>query len=406
MTAGDDVWPVVIVGAGPAGLVLAWVLHRAGVPVLVLERSTRAELGRLPKAGAMEHRVARMLEREGLGAPILALDRENHRCEFRTPQASTVVEYGELTGGRGHVILPQHLLVDRVCGALLDAGVPVWFSHGVREVRDGADAAGLTVEQPDGTARELRARVVVGADGAAGVVGRAVAAAPDVRVHDRRLPGRWLVIAAATPPLVDHTIYAAHPRGFASHLRRAPDETRFYLEIAGDQEAADWSADAIRAELGERLGAGTALADARIGAVGTLDLRTRVVEPMQHGRLVLVGDAAHLITPAGGKGMNLALADAVELGHALADALGSGGDARWRAFSQTRLATIWRTQAFSDWLLRILSARSAGATGGAGTDGGAASDFGLGLREGWVDALGSDPLLARWFAHAYAGVDP
>jgi p-hydroxybenzoate 3-monooxygenase len=406
MTPGGDVWPVVIVGAGPAGLVLAWVLHRAGVPVLVLERSTREELGRLSKAGAMEHRVARMLEREGLGAPILALGQENHRCEFRTPQASTVVEYGALTGGRGHVLLPQHLLVDRVCGALVDVGVPMWFSHGVREVRDGPDEAVLTVEQPGGTERPLRARVVIGADGAAGVVANAVTAAPEVRVHDRRLPGRWLVIAAATPPLVGHTIYAAHPRGFASHLRRGPDETRFYLEIAGDQEAADWSMDEIRAELGERLGVGTALEDARIDAVGTLDLRTRVVEPMQHGRLVLIGDAAHLITPAGGKGMNLALVDAVELGHALADGLGSAGDARWRAFSDTRLAAIWRTQAFSDWLLRILSARSAGATGGAGDDGGAARDFGLGLREGWVDALGSDPLLARWFAHAYAGVDP
>jgi p-hydroxybenzoate 3-monooxygenase len=126
---------------------------------------------------------------------------------------------------------------------------------------------------------------------------------------------------------------------------------------------------------------------------------------MQAGSTYLVGDAAHLITPAGGKGMNLAVADAVELAHGLIEAHdGEGHDgegARLAAYSDTRLPVITATQGFSDWFLRILSAFSADALAGSGS-----AAFVHGMREGWVRRLRDDPLLARWFAHAYAGVDP
>lgn len=401
VTVEQDVasWPVVVVGAGPAGLVLAWVLHRAGVRVVVVDRAARDVLGQAPKAGTMEHRVAALLRDEGLDGGVLALDEENHRCEFRTPQASTVVEYGALTGRRGHVVFPQHRLVSSLAAALERAGVPLWCGHAVAEVRP--DEPAVVVTGPDGTRRELHAAALVGADGAGSPVAQALTARPDGPVaRERDLPARWLVVAAATAPLVGHTLYAAHPRGFAAHLRRGPDETRFYLEVPAADGVEDWSHDAIRAELAERLGLGDALTGVELTSVGPLDLRTRVVEPMQHGDVHLVGDAAHLITPAGGKGMNLALGDAVELAHGLAEKFGPAGDGtRLAAYSTRRLPVIWRAQAFSDWFLRILSARCAAASADA-------PDFAHGLREGWVDALGTDPLLARWFAHAYAGVDP
>jgi p-hydroxybenzoate 3-monooxygenase len=134
-----------------------------------------------------------------------------------------------------------------------------------------------------------------------------------------------------------------------------------------------------------------------------LDLRMRVTEPMQQGRLYLAGDAAHLITPAGGKGMNLAIQDAVELARGLIDRYGPDqDDGRLAAYSGRRLPVIWRTQAFSSWFLHILLASLRdGHEPGPAVPGG----FARGLRDGWVHALQHDRFLARWFAHAYAGVD-
>jgi p-hydroxybenzoate 3-monooxygenase len=387
---------VVIVGAGPAGLVLAWLLRRAGIEFLLVEQLTQAEIGTRPKAGIVEYRTVELLRREGLadapGAP-LTFDTENRRVEFRTPETSHVLEYADLTGDRPHYVFPQHRLVAELAAALVADEAPLAFSHRVVTV-DG-DAPAVVVEGPDGGRRELRPAVVVGADGAASPVAEAMAG--HVATLDRRVPARWLVIASDTPPLVDRTVYGIHPHGYAAHLRRGPRETRFYLEVPADEGAADRSHDALRTELAERLGMPGALDGVPLRSVDTLDLRTRVTTPMQHGPLVLAGDAAHLITPAGGKGMNLAIADAVELAHGLIE----DGDRRLAAYSDTRLPAIWHAQAFSDWFLRILTARTADALGG-----GSAAAFVHGTREAWVRALRDDAGMARWFAHAYAGVEP
>lgn len=387
---------VIIAGAGPAGLILAWLLQRAGVAATVIESRPREELGSLPKAGIIEYRTVQLLIAEGLGGTVLDFAAENHRCEFRTADESVLVDYGALTGGRPHFVFPQHEVVARVAASLLEQGGEVLFSHRVTGVEQDADGARVTSAGPDGP-RELEASVVVGCDGAGSAVAASLAGA--VTQHDRQHPMRMLVISAAMPPLVDHTIYAVHPRGYAAHMRRLPEVTRLYLEIPGDQSPADWPHDRIRDEVGRRLGAGRALEDVELPEVDVLDLRTRVTTPMQHGRVFLVGDAAHLITPAGGKGMNMAIFDAVELAHGLIERFGPERDgARAARYSDTRLPAIWRTQAFSDWFLRIMCALP-----GAGN---VRDGFGLGLREGWVSSLQHDPLLRRWFAHSYAGVDP
>ncbi|MHC1561027.1 FAD-dependent monooxygenase [Actinomycetospora sp. C-140] len=385
---------IVVVGAGPAGLVLAWLLQRAGIDTVVVEQQPPDQLGKQPKAGIVEHRTVELLTAEGLAPEVLAFSDVNRRCEFRTAEESVLVDYAEITGDRPHRVFPQHDLVARAAGSFLERGGTVLFSQRVEKIDQDASGARVITTGPDGE-QEIDAEVVVGSDGAGSAVARSLTG--HVTRHDRRHPMRWLVISAATPPLVDHTIYAAHPRGYAAHMRRLPDVTRLYLEVPGDQSPADWPVPRLREELGLRLGVGDALEDVELPEVDALDLRVRVTTPMQHGRVFLVGDAAHLITPAGGKGMNLAIGDAVELAHGLIERH-RGDGTRAAAYSATRLPVIWRTEAFSDWFLRVISAPP-----GAGDE---RDGFGLGLREGWVSSLQRDPLLRRWFAHAYAGVDP
>ena len=391
---------VAIVGAGPAGLVVAHLLQREDIPFVVFERQALAELVGRPKAGLVEYRTVQLLAREGIAGSTVQFTTENHRCEFRTPDDSVLLEYAALTGGRPHYIYPQHELVQRLCETLTAAGGEVRFGHAVRAVTQDSSGVVLSVEGPDGEPSQVRCEAAVGCDGSSSLVAAAMTKA---RVNEQLLPGRFLVIVAAAPPLEGHTIYAAHPRGFAGQMRRGPAQTRYYLEIPAADTAADWPEQRIRNELTARLGIGRAL-DVPLGEVGVLDLRVRVTEPMQHGPLFLAGDAAHLITPAGGKGMNLAIQDGIELAHGLIERFGPGqDDTRLSAYSRTRLPSIWQTEAFSSWFLHVLlTSLRDGKEPPAAVPGG----FSHGLRQGWIVALQNDPLFARWFAHAYAGVDP
>lgn len=392
---------VAIVGAGPAGLTLAHLLHRADIPFVVFERKAQPDLCRSPKAGLIEYRTVRLLHEEGITPSILDFDVENHRCEFRTPGESAVLEYAALTGGRPHYIYPQHQLVERLYETLIGAGGEIRFEHTLHAVRQERDGVVLSVDGPDGDRTEIECDLAVGCEGSNSRVARALTG---TRISEHILPVRWLVVLGAAPPLVSHTVYAAHPRGFAGQMRRGPDQTRYYLEIPGTDTTADWPAQRVRDELAARLGAGGQLDDVPLVEFGLLDMRVRVTEPMQQDRLFLAGDAAHLITPAGGKGMNLAIQDAVELAHGVIGRFGSGHeDLRLSAYSQTRLPRIWRTHAFSSWMLHLIltSLRD-----GREPPDAVAGGFAYGLRQGWIAALQDDPFLARWFAHAYVGVDP
>ena len=147
---------VVVVGAGPAGLVLAWLLQRAGVATTVVESQPQAELGLLPKAGIVEYRTVQMLTAEGLGDTVLPFAAENRRCEFRTADESVVVDYAEITGGRPHYVFPQHELVARVAASFLDEGGTVLFEHRVTAVEQDDEGARLSVTGPDGAAGDRR----------------------------------------------------------------------------------------------------------------------------------------------------------------------------------------------------------------------------------------------------------
>jgi p-hydroxybenzoate 3-monooxygenase len=165
---------VAIVGAGPAGLVIAHLLQRERIPLVVFERKTRADLCRLPKAGLIEYRTVQLLRRENIAPSILDFSVENHRFEFRTPDESVVLDYAALTGGRPHYIYPQHQLVHRLCETLTEAGGDIRFGHTVCTVRQDPGGVVLSVEGPDGDRPQVRCEVAVGCEGSKSPVAAAM----------------------------------------------------------------------------------------------------------------------------------------------------------------------------------------------------------------------------------------
>jgi p-hydroxybenzoate 3-monooxygenase len=392
---------VCVVGAGPGGLVLGHILHAAGIPTVILERAEAADLCAHTRAGLIEHRTIELLRTHGLADALSTPGVENHALEFRYDGASMCFDYAARTGGNGHHIYPQHLLVGDLVDALTSAGGAIRFGVRATQVLQNADGATVTARALDDTAVTVRCEVAVGCDGANGVVADAVASATTAVAHSH--PFRWLAVIAAAAPPAPRTVYALHPRGFAGQMPRGPRLTRYYLESPRQETEADWPDERIWSELAQRLhvrGEPPPTA-APVLERDVLDLRVRTVEPMQVGRIFLVGDAAHLLTPAGGKGMNLAIQDAAELGCGLRERFrGERDGTRLARYSATRLAATWRTQEFSDWMLGMLHA---GASVGANGNG---PDFAYRLRRARIDRLLTDPAFATWFAHAYAGVDP
>lgn len=398
-SAGDDVTTVAIVGAGPAGLVAAHLLRRAGIDFVLLERHARSQMEMLAKAGQLEYRTVELLKEVGLAPNIVQFDQTNYCCEFRTPEESVLFDYGTLTGDRPHYVYPQHELVARLCDALVAVDGDIRFGTEVTGLRPDEEGITLSFRDGSGVAGSIQCQAVAGCDGARGVIAGSLR---NCKVVEQSLPVRWLAVLGTTPPLEPHTIYAAHPRGFAGQMRRLPTLTRFYLEVPASDTIADWPETRVRDELTTRLMVRGRLDDVQFIEPSLVDLRMRMTTPMQDGNVFIAGDAAHVITPAGGKGMNLAIQDAVELAEGLVERFGENRDGgRLSRYSDTRLPQIWRTQAFSRWMLRLILAGSDGSVDRNDSD-----TFGAGLRQGWISALQHDPTLARWFAYAYAGVDP
>ncbi len=398
-SAGDDVTTVAIVGAGPAGLVAAHLLRRAGIDFVLLERHARSQMEMLAKAGQLEYRTVELLKAVGLAPNIVQFDQTNYCCEFRTPEESVLFDYGTLTGDRPHYVYPQHELVARLCDALVAVDGDIRFGTEVTGLRPDEKGITLSVRDGSGVAGSIQCQAVAGCDGARGVIAGSLR---NCKVVEQSLPVRWLAVLGTTPPLEPHTIYAAHPRGFAGQMRRLPTLTRFYLEVPASDTIADWPETRVRDELTTRLMVRGRLDDVQFIEPSLVDLRMRMTTPMQDGNVFVAGDAAHVITPAGGKGMNLAIQDAVELAEGFVERFGENRDGgRLSRYSDTRLPQIWRTQAFSRWMLRLILAGS-----DESVDRNDSDTFGAGLRRGWISALQHDPTLARWFAYAYAGVDP
>ncbi|MGW0824491.1 4-hydroxybenzoate 3-monooxygenase [Streptomyces sp. NPDC002845] len=358
----DQHVPVVIVGAGPAGLTVANILRAASVDCVVLEAESREFIEQRPRAGFLEEWAVRALERRGLADRIVERAPTHQEFEFRFSGERQRFRYTEFTGHR-HYVYPQPLLVTDLVREYADVrGGDIRF--GVRDVElHGLDGGRPSVSYTDpetGERRVLRCEFVAGCDGARGVTRAAVPAEHVIARHDHGVG--WLALLAEAPPSSDCVILGVHPRGFAGHMARSPEVTRYYLEVPPGDDPENWPYERVWSELRARLTVDGAppLTEGKLIEKRVLDMHNFVVEPMTYGRLYLAGDSAHLVAPIAAKGMNLALHDALLLGDALVAYCGKGDHSGLRGYSEACLRRVWHYQEFSQWLAELLHGPSSG----------------------------------------------
>ncbi|MFF7636276.1 4-hydroxybenzoate 3-monooxygenase [Kitasatospora sp. NPDC008050] len=388
---------VVILGAGPAGLVLGNLLLARGIDCVLLERADRAHLGSRARAGFLAANTVRILERHGLAEGLRRRGREHASCEFRTEEGRFRLDYGSLGLGERHTVYPQQDLVTDLLTRYLADGGRLRFGTEALAVLD-ADSArpSVTAREADGRPVHWRARYVAGCDGRHGAARRSLPPGA-VRRYHRDHQVSWLGLLAEAPPSLDAVGYAVHERGFAGHMARTPEVTRYYLQCERGSSPDAWSEERIWDELALRMRSADygPLNRGPVLQRTVVDLESDVLEPLRHGALFLAGDAASLLCPAAAKGANLAVLEAELLAAALIDDLVRGDSAGLARYSQRCLAHVWRAQEFSQWMVRLLHAAC-------GPDD--AALFHNSLRRSRIESLRTSRSQQHWFAEHYVGV--
>jgi p-hydroxybenzoate 3-monooxygenase len=344
-----------IVGAGPAGLLLSHLLHLEGIESVIIEVRSRDYVEHRVRAGVLEQGAVDLLVQSGVGERLQREGLVHHGIELRFGGQGHRIDLTELTGGRAITVYGQQEVVKDLIRARLDAGGQVLF--------DVADVSVHALESTRPRIRfrrgdedvELQCDAIAGCDGFHGICRPSVP--PGVlKGFERAYPFAWLGILAEAAPSHEELIYAYHEHGFALFSMRSPAITRLYLQVAPDEDLDQWSDDRIWEELHTRLETddGWKLNEGRVLEKGITGMRSYVTEPMQHGRLFLAGDSAHIVPPTGAKGMNLAVADVHVLSRALTAFFKSRREDLLAAYSQTCLTRVWRAEHFSWWMTSML----------------------------------------------------
>ncbi len=337
-----------IVGAGPAGLLLSQLLHLQGIESVVLERHDRAYVEQRVRAGVLEYGTAETLREAGVGKRMDAEGLPHEGTELRFARRRHRIDFAELTG-RSIMVYGQQEVVKDLIAERLARGGDVRFEIADVRLAD-LDTDRPRIEFADGS---VDCDFVVGADGFHGISRDHI---PDLTIHERQYPFAWLGILAEAPPSSHELIYTRHERGFALHSMRSPRITRMYLQVPLDDDLGAWPDERIWAELHRRFETddGFVLTEGPLLDKGITPMRSFVASPMQHGRLLLAGDAAHIVPPTGAKGLNLAVADVRLLAHALGGYYADGREDLLAAYTETALRRVWRSTHFSWWMTSML----------------------------------------------------
>ena len=306
-----------IVGAGPAGLMLSHLLHLAGVESIILENRSRDYCEVRVRAGLIEQWVVDLLTETGIGDRLKREGLFHDGIHLCFNNALHHVNFRKLVG-KGVAVYGQQEIVKDLIGRRLADGGRIMFEVEAVSVHDFAAGKPQIRFREGGKDNRIECDFIAGCDGFHGICRPSI---PDgvLKNYEREYPFGWLGILSESPPPDDELIYAYHQRGFALYTMRSPVLSRLYLQCPPDDDIGNWPDTRIWEELQIRIGGTRPLMEGNILQKGITPMRSFVCEPMQHGRLFLAGDAAHIVPPTGAKGMNLALADVRRLAAALAD---------------------------------------------------------------------------------------
>ena len=356
----------------------------------MLENRSRDYVEHRIRAGVLEQGTVDVLSGAGVGGRLEREGIVHGGIHLQFAGERHHVPLSELADGRHIVIYGQTEVVKDLIAARLDASLPLLFGVTDVAVHDFDSAAPFVTYRHDGEEHRLDCDVIAGCDGFHGVCRPAIEGV--LRSYSREYPFGWLGILADAPPSSDELVYAHHERGFALLSLRSQTVTRLYVQCRPDEDLAEWPDERVWEELRLRTALdGWSLNEGPVLEKGILGMRSFVVEPMQHGRLYLAGDAAHIVPPTGAKGLNLAIADVTILARALERWYADGDETVLDAYSDTCLARIWRAEHFSWWMTSMLH--------WLGDD-----PFDLQLQLSQLSYVVSSPAAARSLAENYVGL--
>jgi p-hydroxybenzoate 3-monooxygenase len=345
---------VLIIGGGPAGSLLALLLHQRGVESVILELRTREHVLERVRAGVIEHGSAEIIRAAGLAGRMDSEGFVHEGVQVAHGEKMIRIDFEGLTGK--HVtIYGQTELQKDLYDALDTAGIPlIDEAEGVRVEGIESDAPMVSFER-GGTTSQIQCDFIAGCDGAHGVSNGFIPPGLQ-RTFERTYPFCWVGLLSETRPISDELIYARHERGFALCSMRNESRSRYYVQGPADTTLDDWPDDRFWSELAARLpttASASLVTGPSIEKIVT-PLRSWVSEPLRHGRLFLAGDTAHVVPPTGAKGLNLAISDVVYLSEALAGFYRNGSSTGLDGYSDHALARVWKAVRFSWWMTNML----------------------------------------------------